>query len=79
MLYHVILYQLSILIALSVADIATDNPNGNKTFLTNDVNILFINGKSAVINGLRELRNSSSWLVIFLVIFLTKFLNCLKT
>ena len=41
----------------SVADTAGDNPNGNKTYLGNGVIALFINGKPAVINGLRKLRN----------------------
>ena len=52
----------------SVADTAGDNPNGNKTYLGNGVIALFINGKPAVINGLRKLRNHPPWLVNFLVV-----------
>ena len=51
--------------AASVADIAADNPNGNKRPLARDVSKLFIYGKPAVINGLIKLRNLPSWLVIF--------------
>ena len=40
----------------------------NKTFLANGVSTLFINGKPAVINGLRKFKNPPSWLVIFLVV-----------
>ena len=38
--------------AASVADMAADNPNGNKTLLTNEFSRLFINGRSAVINAI---------------------------
>ena len=38
--------------AASVADMAADNPNGNKTLLTNECSRLFINGRSAVINAI---------------------------
>ena len=40
----------------SVADIGADNPNGNKTFLTRGESTLFINGKPAVINVLRNFK-----------------------
>ena len=33
---------------------------GTKTFLTNGISPLFINGKQAVINGLRKLRDPPS-------------------
>ena len=39
-----------------------------KTFSVNTVSIFFINGKPAVINGLRKLRNPPSWLLIFSVV-----------
>ena len=55
-------------IAASDADIAADNPNDNKIFLANGVSTLFINGKPAVINGLRKLRIPPSWLAIFLIV-----------
>ena len=47
-------------IAASAADIPADNPNGIKALLANGVNTFFINGKPAVINGLRRLRNPPS-------------------
>ena len=59
--------------AASVADIAADNPNGNKRLLARGVSKLFIYGKPAAINGLRKLRNPSSWLVRFLVVPFSKF------
>ena len=34
--------------------------NGNKTLLANGVSSLFINGKAAVINGLKKIKNSPS-------------------
>ena len=46
--------------AASVADAAAVNPNGIKTLLVNGVSILFDNGKPAVINGLRKVRNPRS-------------------
>ena len=46
--------------AASAADIHVDNPNGNKIFLANSVSIFFINGKPAVINGLRKFKNPPS-------------------
>ena len=52
----------------SVAEAAAVTPNDNKTLLANGVSTFFINGNLAVINGLRKLRNISSWLVIFLVV-----------
>ena len=51
------------LILLDVADVAADNLNVNKTVLTRGVSILFINGRPAVINGLRKMRNPPSGLV----------------
>ena len=41
-------------IAESAADIPADSPVGNKTLLADGVSTLFINGKPAVINGLRK-------------------------
>ena len=38
------------------------------TLLTNGVSTLFANGKPAVINGQRKLKNPPSWLVIFVVV-----------
>ena len=55
-------------IAASAADIPADHPNGIKTLLANGVCTLFINGKPAVINGLRKLGNPSSWLAVFVVV-----------
>ena len=46
--------------AVSVAEAATVNREGNKTLLANGVSIFFINGKPADINGLRKLRNPPS-------------------
>ena len=43
-------------IAASVADTAAVNPNGAKTLLANGISTLFINGKPAVINGLKKMR-----------------------
>ena len=54
-------------IASSVDDAAAVNPNGAKTLLANSVSKSFINDKATGLNGLRKLRNSSSWLVVFLV------------
>ena len=65
--------------AASVADIAADNPNGNKRLLARGVSKLFIYGKPAAINGLRKLRNPSSWLVRFLVVPFSKFFYFPKT
>ena len=59
---------------LDVADVAADNPNVNKTVLTRGVSILFINGRPAVINGLRKMRNPPSGLVMSLLVFLNKIL-----
>ena len=42
---------------MSSADIPYDNPNRNKTFLANGVSTYFIDGKPAVINGLRKFKN----------------------
>ena len=52
------------LIAASTADIPADNPNSNKTLLANTVSTFFINGKTAVINGLRKSKNPRSFLVV---------------
>ena len=46
--------------AESFVDAAAVNPNGTKTLLAKWVSTLFINGKPAVINGLRKLRNHPS-------------------
>ena len=50
---------------MPAAEIPDNNLNGNKTFLPNGVSTLFINGKRAVINGLRKFKNPPSWLVMF--------------
>ena len=55
-------------IAASVADIAPDSPNGIKTLLANGVSTCFIKSKPDVINGLRRIKNPSTWLVTFLVV-----------
>ena len=57
------------LIAASASDIPVDNPNRIEIFL---VSAYFINGKPAVINDLRKLRNPLSWLVILLVVPFSK-------
>ena len=59
-------------IAASVADAATVFPNGIKPLSANGVSTFFINGKPAVINGSRKLRNPPSWLVIFLKVLFNK-------
>ena len=41
--------------------------NGNKTLVANCLSTFFINGKTAVINGLTKLRNPPSRLVTFAV------------
>ena len=55
-------------IAASAADSPADNPDGNKTFLASGVSTLFINGKPAVIKGLKIFENPPSWLANFLVV-----------
>ena len=55
-------------IAASVIDAPAVNPNGLKTFLANGVSTFYINAKPAVINGLRKLRNSPVWLLLFLLV-----------
>ena len=55
-------------IAPSVPDAAASNLNGIKALLANGVSKFFVNGKPAVINGLKQLRNSLSWLVIFVLV-----------
>ena len=55
-------------IAASVADIAADNPNYNKTLLARVISTLFINDKSVVISGLSKIKNHPSWVVIFVVV-----------
>ena len=42
--------------------------NYKNALSANGVSTLFINGKPAVINDLRKLRNPPSWIVIFLVV-----------
>ena len=56
----------------SVTEAAVVNPEGTKTLLGDGVSKCFINGKPAVINGLRKLRNPPSWLVFFLVVHFIK-------
>ena len=55
-----------------IADAAAVNLNEIKTFLANVVSTFFINGKPSVINGLRKLRNPSSWPVVFLIVPVNK-------
>ena len=52
--------KISLCIAASVVAIPADNPNGMKKLLARGISTLFINGKPAVINGLRKLRNPLS-------------------
>ena len=59
-------------VAATVADAAAVNPNGTKILLDDGVGTIFINGKPAVINGLRKLRKVPSWLVTFLVVSFNK-------
>ena len=59
-------------ITVSVAEATAVNPNGTKMLLANGISLFFINGKLPVINGLRKLRNSPSWLLIFLVVLFNK-------
>ena len=59
-------------IAATVAKSAVVNRNGNRTLLARCVSTLFINAKTAAINDLRKLRNSSTLLVIFLVVRFNK-------
>ena len=49
-----------LLIASSVPQAASVNPYSTKAHLANGVSTLFINGKPAVINGLRKLGNPPS-------------------
>ena len=53
------------MLAASVAEATAVNPHGTKTLLANVVSIFFINGKPAVVNGIRKLTNSPSLLLIF--------------
>ena len=55
--------------AATAASISADNPNGTKTLLVDGVIKIFINGKPAVINGLRKFRNSPFRLVILMSLF----------
>ena len=55
--------------AATAASISADNPNGTKTLLVDGVIKIFINGKPAVINGLRKFRNSPFRLVIRMSLF----------
>ena len=57
--------KIFIWIATSVGDTAAIKPKGIKKILANSVSNLLINGKSAVINGLRKLRNPPSCLKFF--------------
>ena len=47
--------------------VAAVNPKGTKTLVAKSVNTFFINGKSAVTNGLRILRSPSFHVLIFLI------------
>ena len=58
--------------AASVAEAAAVNPKDTKTLLAYGVSTLFIYGKTATINGLRKVRNPSSWIVNFEVVFSNK-------
>ena len=55
-----------------VADAAAVNLNETKTRLANGMRIFFINGKRAIINGLKTLRNPLSWMEIFLAVSFNK-------
>ena len=59
-------------IPASVAEAAV-TPNGTKMLLAYSVRTFFINGKLAVINGLRKLRNSHFWLITFLIVSFNKY------
>ena len=77
--------------AASAADTPAGNPNRIKRLLDNGASALFINGKPAVINGLKKLTNPPSWLVNLVlvpfnksplfskdfIIFVMTFTNCL--
>ena len=56
----------------SVANVADVNANGIKTLLANGVSKFFISGKPDDVNGLRNLRNSLSWMLRFLVVSFSK-------
>ena len=60
-------------IPASVAEAAHVTPNGTKMLLAYSVKTFFINGKLAVINGLRKLRNSHFWLITFLIVPFNKY------
>ena len=62
-------------IAASVADATSVNPNSIRTLLANDVNILFINGKSNFINEETKLRILLSDKYFFLEISLINFIS----
>ena len=64
-------------IAASAVEAAAVNPKGTKTLLANGVCTFFINGKPAVINGLRKLRNPTSWLfmITFMIYFIWLFVS----
>ena len=51
-----------------IAASSADNPVWNKTLLANEVSILFVNAKAAVINGLQKFKNLPFWQVIFLLV-----------
>ena len=58
----------------SVAEVVAINPNGTKTLLTNGLITFFINGKPAIINGLRKLKFSED-LITFIITFISLFVN----
>ena len=59
-------------VAPFAVDIDPNNPISNKKYLANGVSINFINGKPAVINGLRKFKNPPSWIVVPLVLSVNK-------
>ena len=66
MLYFLI-HDFIFWIATSTADNPDDNSNCNKRFLASGVSTFFINGKPAVITGLRKFKNPISWPAIFAI------------
>ena len=59
-------------IAVPVTGAEAVTPNSYNTLSVCGVSTLFINGKPAAINDLKNLRNPSSWLVMFLVVTFNK-------
>ena len=51
-----------------VSDTAAVNADDTETVTANAVSRYCINGKAALVNGARKLSNSTSWLLIFLVV-----------